>query len=57
MFLAKLQLPASLVAPRAPELVWDQETVTVLRSCLMKPEHEHVVPELHRRVEEAARGA
>lgn len=57
VFLAKLQLPASLVAPRAPELVWDQETVTVLRSCLMKPEHEHVVPELHRRVEEAARGA
>ncbi|MBO9541554.1 aspartate aminotransferase family protein [bacterium] len=55
IFLAKLQLPKSLVAPRAPELVWDQDTVTVLRSCLMKPEHEHIVPELHRRVEEAAR--
>lgn len=55
VFLATLQLPRSLVAPRAPGLVWDQETVTVLRSCLMKPEHEAAVPELHRRVEEAAR--
>lgn len=55
VYLAKLVLPRAMVAPRSPELVWDTETVTVLRSCLLKPEHEAAVPELHRRVEETAR--
>jgi hypothetical protein len=32
----------------------DGEWTTVLRSTLMKPEHESAVPELHRRVERFA---
>lgn len=55
IFLAMLSLPRNLVAPRAPEVIWDRETVTVLRSCLMKPEHEAAVPWLHARVEAAAK--
>lgn len=54
VYLAKLVLPKALVAPRAPRVAWDQETVTVLRSCLIKPEHELVVPWLHSRVERYA---
>jgi glutamate/tyrosine decarboxylase-like PLP-dependent enzyme len=57
VYLAKLTLPKAIVAPRAPGLAWDQETITVLRSCLLKPEHEAAVPWLHARVEGAARGA
>jgi glutamate/tyrosine decarboxylase-like PLP-dependent enzyme len=38
LYLAKFTVPRSLLAPSAPEIAWDQETVTVLRSCLMKPE-------------------
>lgn len=55
VYLAKLVLPRAMVAPRSPDLVWDQDTVTVLRSCLLKPEHEAAVPWLHQRVEAAAR--
>jgi glutamate/tyrosine decarboxylase-like PLP-dependent enzyme len=49
VYLAKVQLPRDLVAPRAPKVQWDQETVTCLRSVLMKPEHEALVPYLHSR--------
>jgi glutamate/tyrosine decarboxylase-like PLP-dependent enzyme len=55
IYLAKLVLPRAVVAGRAPKLEWDQDTVTVLRSCLMKPEHEAAVPWLHDRLEAAAR--
>lgn len=55
VYLAKLVLPKGLVAPRAPQLEWDQDTLTVLRSCLLKPEHEAAVPWLHDRLEAAAR--
>lgn len=51
LYLAKLVLPRALVEPRAPELHWDQPEITVLRSCLMKPEHEAAVPWLHARLE------
>jgi len=51
LFLAKLILPRALVEPRAPQLRWDQDQVTVLRSCLMKPEHAVAVPWLHARLE------
>lgn len=54
LYLAKLVLPRSLVESGAPDLDWDQPTVTVLRSCLMKPEHEAAVPWLHARVEREA---
>jgi glutamate/tyrosine decarboxylase-like PLP-dependent enzyme len=55
VYLAKLVLPRAMVAPRAPRVEWDAETVTVLRSVLLKPEHEQAVPWLHSRVEAAAR--
>jgi hypothetical protein len=55
VYLAKLVLPKALVALRAPQLDWDQDTLTVLRSCLLKPEHEAAVPWLHDRLEAAAR--
>lgn len=51
LYLAKLILPRALVEPRAPRLRWDQDQVTVLRSCLMKPEHAAAVPWLHARLE------
>jgi glutamate/tyrosine decarboxylase-like PLP-dependent enzyme len=57
LYLAKLVLPQALLASRFPEIVWDRPAVTVLRSCLMKPEHAAVVPWLHDRLErELTRG-
>ena len=40
LHLAIATLPRTLLEPWWPELGWDQDTVTVLRSCLLKPEHE-----------------
>jgi len=39
LHLALASLPRTLFAEVWPDLNWDQETVTCLRSCLMKPEH------------------
>jgi glutamate/tyrosine decarboxylase-like PLP-dependent enzyme len=39
LHLALIQLPASLAAPHWPQVAFDTDTVTCLRSCLMKPEH------------------
>lgn len=55
IFLAKFRVPVAMLAERLPGLVADAETVTVLRSALLKPEHESWVPTLHARVEAAAR--
>jgi glutamate/tyrosine decarboxylase-like PLP-dependent enzyme len=49
VYLAKLQLKPGLLA-RYADVVWDQPVLTVLRSCLMKPEHFNYVPRLHERV-------
>jgi glutamate/tyrosine decarboxylase-like PLP-dependent enzyme len=49
IYLAKLQLKPGLLA-RYADLEWDQPVLTVLRSCLMKPEHFDYVPRLHGRV-------
>lgn len=38
--LAVATLPRDLLAPWWSDLEWDREDVAVLRSCLMKPEHE-----------------
>jgi glutamate/tyrosine decarboxylase-like PLP-dependent enzyme len=53
VFLAKLQVRRELLAQRYPDLVWDQPQMTVLRSCLMKPEHADWVPLLHAAVMQA----
>lgn len=55
MYLAKPVLPRGLVEVRAPGIHWDRSELTVLRSCLMKPEHQHVVPWLHDRLERELR--
>ncbi|MCF7982053.1 MAG: hypothetical protein K9K86_08710, partial [Pseudomonadales bacterium] len=39
LHLALITLPTSLLQQYWPEVVFDQPTVTCLRSCLMKPEH------------------
>jgi len=44
LHLALVELPRDLVA--WPELAWDRERLTCLRSCLMKPEHAEWVPEI-----------
>ena len=40
LHLATFQFPADLIRGRWPDVRMDQERVTLLRSCLMKPEHE-----------------
>ena len=40
LHLATFQLPARLAADRWDDVIMDQENVTMMRSCLMKPEHE-----------------
>lgn len=39
LHLAKANLPKSIFAHHWPSLQWDQDHVTCLRSCIMKPEH------------------
>ncbi len=39
LHMAKANLPKSLFEEYWPALTWDQDYVTCLRSCLMKPEH------------------
>jgi tyrosine decarboxylase / aspartate 1-decarboxylase len=40
LHLAKANLPRDLFEEHWPDFIWDQDTVTCLRCCLMKPEHE-----------------
>jgi hypothetical protein len=39
LHLALIELPAAIVGHYRPELEVNRDTVTCLRSCLMKPEH------------------
>ena len=54
VYLSKLRVKTALLAARYPGIVTDTEWTVVLRSALMKPEHERHVPELHRRIEQHA---
>jgi tyrosine decarboxylase / aspartate 1-decarboxylase len=47
LHLAKAQFPRQLLASYWPDMVWDQETMTCMRSVLMKPEHEEWVDRLY----------
>lgn len=38
LHLAKANMPRSLLENHWPQIEWDQETVTCMRSCIMKPE-------------------
>jgi glutamate/tyrosine decarboxylase-like PLP-dependent enzyme len=55
IFLSLLRASAAEIRRRRPGVSDDQPTARVLRSVLMKPEHELVVDELHERAEAAAR--
>jgi tyrosine decarboxylase / aspartate 1-decarboxylase len=39
LHLAKANLPKYILEKHWPDLTWDQDYITCLRSCLMKPEH------------------
>jgi glutamate/tyrosine decarboxylase-like PLP-dependent enzyme len=47
VFLAKLVVDRHMLARRDPSIEWDTESVQVVRSVLMKPEHLAAVPSLH----------
>ncbi len=50
-YLSTLRVTAAALARRHPGIHADQPHARILRSVLMKPEHEAFVPELHARVE------
>jgi glutamate/tyrosine decarboxylase-like PLP-dependent enzyme len=54
VFLSLLSVDAAAFAARHPGVRRDAEGARVLRSVLMKPEHEQAIDWLHRRVEELA---
>lgn len=54
LHLALLKLPVSTVKPWWPDLQPDEAEVTVLRSCLMKPEHLKWIDQITRLLEQAA---
>jgi glutamate/tyrosine decarboxylase-like PLP-dependent enzyme len=56
VFVSTLQVTAEAMAQRHPEVSRDQDGARILRSVLMKPEHEPYVEHLHRRVVELAAG-
>ena len=50
LHLAVARFPKSLLAPWWPDLEWQGEQATVLRSCLMKPLHAEWLPAIHERL-------
>ncbi len=57
LHLALVQLPRRLLEPWWPELAWDAEQITCLRSVLMKPEHLDWVDAIAERIEEATQAS
>jgi hypothetical protein len=53
-YLSVLRVSAGALAGRHAEIEADQNDARILRSVLIKPEHEAFVPELHARVERLA---
>ena len=56
IFLSVLSVERAALLARHPQLADDAGSARVLRSVLMKPEHEHAVGSLHARVEALAAG-
>jgi tyrosine decarboxylase / aspartate 1-decarboxylase len=50
LHLALASMPRALVEPVAGIEEWDTDTVTCLRACAMKPEHQEAMPEIIRRL-------
>jgi glutamate/tyrosine decarboxylase-like PLP-dependent enzyme len=57
VFVSTLRVTAAALARRHPEIAADADGARVLRSVLMKPEHETYVPRLHDRLERLASAA
>jgi len=55
LHLALINIPARLLGDEWSEVVKDQDTVSCLRSCLMKPEHLDFVDELFARMNQVYR--
>jgi len=53
LHLALLKVPGPLAQAWWPRLVADSDTVTALRSCLMKPEHQEWLPKISRILDSA----
>ncbi|HEX2282692.1 MAG TPA: aminotransferase class I/II-fold pyridoxal phosphate-dependent enzyme, partial [Thermomicrobiales bacterium] len=51
LYLATLEVRDTQLSARDASIVWDQPTVRVLRSVVMKPEHLAAIPDIHRTVE------
>jgi glutamate/tyrosine decarboxylase-like PLP-dependent enzyme len=54
LHLALITLPASMISQDWPDLTLDQDSVTCLRSCLMKPEHLDWLEDIATILEDAA---
>jgi glutamate/tyrosine decarboxylase-like PLP-dependent enzyme len=54
VFLSTLRVTANAMTQRHPGIVADADGARILRSVLMKPEHETYVPQLHQRLERLA---
>ena len=55
IFLSLLRVQNGRLGAHAPDLVADRPEARILRSVLMKPEHEYAIPHLHQRLEQMAR--
>ena len=54
VYLSTLRVTADALGRRHPGIVADADSARILRSVLMKPEHETYVPRLHQRLEQLA---
>ena len=57
VFLSTLHVDAASFSALHPEVERDRDSVRVLRSVLMKPEHAQWIDELHSRLEALAAGS
>ncbi|HEU4365540.1 MAG TPA: aminotransferase class V-fold PLP-dependent enzyme [Candidatus Krumholzibacteria bacterium] len=57
LHLALITLPRAMAAPAAPVDSWDADDIVCLRACVMKPAHLEWMPELLKRLGEAAASA
>jgi glutamate/tyrosine decarboxylase-like PLP-dependent enzyme len=54
LHLALATLPRSMAEPASPVAAWNTDAIVCLRACVMKPEHREWMPEIVRRLGEAA---
>jgi hypothetical protein len=54
VFVSTLRVLASEFTRRHPDVAADRDGTRILRSVLMKPEHESYLPRLHERIEHLA---